>query len=73
MSDADQEIPTQGKQITSETRFTEFQALSIGLRVGISRSASKTLESDRLFFLPITGKSPVFIKIFLFFPLNFYN
>ena len=42
------------KQIKPETRFTEFPALSINLRVGISRSASET--DDRLFFLHITGK-----------------
>ena len=32
----------QGKRIMLETRFTEFQALSIDPRVGISRSALET-------------------------------
>ena len=31
-----------GKRIMLETRFTEFQALSIDQKVGISRSASET-------------------------------
>ena len=31
-----------GKRIIPETRFTEFPALSVDPRVGISRSASKT-------------------------------
>ena len=35
-----------------ETRFTEFPALSVNPRVGISRSASET--DVRLFFLPMT-------------------
>ena len=41
----------EGKRIMQETRFTKLPALSIDLRVGISRSASET--DDRLFFLPI--------------------
>ena len=40
-----------GKWRMPETRFTEFPALSVDLRVGISQSASET--DDRLFFLPI--------------------
>ena len=31
-----------GERIMSETRFTEFPALSVDPRVGISRSASET-------------------------------
>ena len=38
-----------------EMRFTEFPALSIDPRVGISRSASET--DDWLFFLPIIEKT----------------
>ena len=43
-----------GKKIMLETRFTKFPALSIDLRVGISRSASET--NVWLFFLPMTLK-----------------
>ena len=44
-----------GTQIMLEMRFTEFQALSIDPRVGISRSASE--ETDVwLVFLPVTIK-----------------
>ena len=32
----------EGKQVMLETRFTEFPALSVDPRVGISRSASET-------------------------------
>ena len=32
----------EGDQIMPEMRFTEFQALSVDLRVGISRSVSET-------------------------------
>ena len=32
----------EGKRIMPETRFTEFPALSVGPRGGISRSASET-------------------------------
>ena len=39
----------EGKQIMPETRFTEFPALSVDQRVGISWSASKT--DDYLFYL----------------------
>ena len=36
------------------TRFTEFMASSVDLRLGISRSASET--NVRLFFLPMALK-----------------
>ena len=39
----------EGKRIMPETRFTEFPALSVDPRVGISRYASETAD-DRLFF-----------------------
>ena len=45
------------KWILPEVRFTEFPALSIDLRVGISLSASEM--DDLLFFLPIIGKIEV--------------
>ena len=32
----------EGKQIMPETRFTMFPAISVNLRVGMSRSASET-------------------------------
>ena len=35
----------EGKRIMSEMRFTEFPALSVDLRVGISRSASESDDS----------------------------
>ena len=41
----------EGKRILPETRVTEFPALSVYPRVGISRSASEA--DDCLFFLPI--------------------
>ena len=44
----------EGKRIMPETRFTEFPALSVDPRVGISRSASET--DVGLFFLPMTLK-----------------
>ena len=44
----------EGKRIMSETRFTDFLALSVDPRVGISWSASKN------------WKNAVFIIIFLF-------
>ena len=50
-----------------ETRFTEFPALSVDPRVGISRSASET--DDRLFFLPIIGN---FHKSFVYYFLKRY-
>ena len=33
---------TEGKRIMPQTRFTEFPALSVDPKVGISRSASET-------------------------------
>ena len=44
----------EGERIMPETRFTEFPALSVDPRVGISWSASET--DILLFFLPITLK-----------------
>ena len=41
----------EGKRIMPQTRFTEFPALSVDPRVGISRSASET--DDWSFFLLI--------------------
>ena len=48
VSDADPEIPTLGSTIMPEMRFTEFPALSVYPRVGISLSAS---ETDVRFYL----------------------
>ena len=42
------------KRIMPETRFTEFPALSVDSRVGISWSVSETV--DWLFFLSNIGK-----------------
>ena len=50
------------KRIMPETRFTEFPALSVDPRVGISRSASET--DVRLFFLPMTLKVLFIIRHF---------
>ena len=50
------------KRIMLETRFTEFPALSVDPRVGISRSASET--DVRLFFLPMTLKVLFIIRHF---------
>ena len=44
----------EGKRIMPETRFTEFPALSVDPRVGISQSASET--DACIFFLPMTIK-----------------
>ena len=44
----------EGERIMPETRFTEFPALSVDSKIGISRSASET--DDLLFFLPIIEK-----------------
>ena len=38
-----------------EARFTELPALSVDLRVWVSRSVSDT--DDQLFFLPLNGKN----------------
>ena len=54
-----------GKRIMSETRFTGFPALSVDLRVGISRSASETDVS--LFFLPMTIKIIKYHSLFISF------
>ena len=41
----------EGKRKMPETRYTEFPALSVDPRVGVSRSVSET--DDWLFFIPI--------------------
>ena len=43
----------EGKRIMPETRFTEFPALPVDPRVGVSRSASET--DELFFFFPIIG------------------
>ena len=43
----------EGERIMPETRFTEFPALSVDPRDGISRSTWE--NDDSLFFLPIIG------------------
>ena len=53
---------SEGERIMPETRFTEFSALSVHPRVGISRSALDT--DDRLFFLTIIGKSRSFTRLY---------
>ena len=60
VSDADREIPTRAERIMPETRFTEFPALSVDPRVGISRFA---LETD-VFFLSMTLKFIIIICLF---------
>ena len=57
MSDADQEIPIEGKRITREIRFTEFPALSVDLMVGVSRSAWVYTEFPALSVDPAVGIS----------------
>ena len=52
----------EGKRIMAETRFTEFPALSVDPRVGISGSASETY--DWLLFLPIITKIEALKRIF---------
>ena len=47
-------IPS-GQRIMPEARFTELPALSVDLRVWVSRSVSDT--DDQLFFLPLNGKN----------------
>ena len=66
--------PTQGekcksksKQILQETRFTEFPALSVDPRVGISRSATDTDEG--VFSYLLLKKNMVFITLIIFFNL----
>ena len=51
-----------GQRIMPETRFTEFPAVSVDPRVGISWSAS--VADDWLFFLPIIGKIEALKRIF---------
>ena len=50
-----------------ETRFTEFPALPVDPRVGLSRSVLET--DDWLFFLPIIGS---FRKSFVYYCLKHY-
>ena len=57
-----EKFQTESKRIMPETRFTEFPALTVDPRVGISWSASKT--DGCLFFLPIIGKVEVLKIIF---------
>ena len=57
------------ERIKPETRFTEFPALSVDPRVGISRSASET--NVRLFFLYMTLKIIKYHPSFLLF-MTFY-
>ena len=52
-----------GIRIMPETRFTEFRALSVDPRVGISFSASET--DDSLFFLPPILKIIIYHSLFL--------
>ena len=50
-----------GKQIMPKTTFTEFPALSVVLKVGISWSVS---ETNDFFFLPVFGKMEALKRIF---------
>ena len=54
---------SEGKRIMPETRFTEFPALSVDPRVGISRSAMET--NVLLFFLPVILESVICYPSFL--------
>ena len=54
VSDAAGKSQPDGKRIIPETRFTEFPALSVDPRVGISRPASET--DVYLLFLPMILK-----------------
>ena len=60
-----------GKRIMPKTRFTEFSALSVDPRMGISLSAS-TID-DLLFVLPILKKIVVFHLNISSFCLYFAN
>ena len=51
--------------IMSKTKFTEYRALSVDPRVGISWSASKT--NVRLFFLPMTLKIIIHYSSLIYF------
>ena len=53
----------EGKRIMPETRFNEFPALSVDLRVGISLSVSET--DVWLFFLPVNLKIIKFHSSFI--------
>ena len=59
----------EGKRIMPETRFTEFPALSVDPKVGISLSASEI--NELLFFLPMTIKIFKSHSLFLLF-MTFY-
>ena len=60
-----QEFPTRGKtEKMPETRFTEFQALSVDPRVEISRPASET--DVRFFLLSMTFKIFKYHSSFLY-------
>ena len=59
----------EGKQIMPETRFTEFAALSVDLRVRISQFGLETY--DRLFLLPMTLLFISFIFDILHFQTSF--
>ena len=60
---------SEGKRIMPETRFTEFLALSVDSKVGVTLSA---LETDvGLFFFPVTLKMPNYHSSFLSF-MTFY-
>ena len=52
-----------------EMKFTEFSALSVDPRTGISRSASET--DDRIYFFSKFGKIVVFIHFYVFLDTNF--
>ena len=59
----------EGKRIMPETRLTEFPALSVDPRVGISWSAMET--DDRFNFLPMTLKIIIYHSSFLLY-MTFY-
>ena len=60
----------EGEQIMPKTRFTQFPAFPIDLKVGVSRSASET--NVRLFFLPMTLRIVMYHSLLLLFRL-FYT
>ena len=55
----------EGKRIMQEMRFTKFPALSVDLRVGISRTASEIHVS--LFFLLMTSEIIIYHSSFISF------
>ena len=65
-----EQFQPEGKRIMPESRFTEFSALSVDPRVGISRSASET--DVWLFFFPVTLKIVIHYLSFLSF-LTFFR